>query len=101
MRLPLERAIAHGIDLDPGALLPNLGLYRRSVMENGKIKRKISELLEMEHINPSASPCGSPILLVPKKDGSWRMCIDYRAINIITVKNRYSLPRLDDLLDQL
>jgi len=55
----------------------------------------------MEHINPYASPCGSPILLVPKKDGSWCMCINYKAIKKITVKNRYPLPRIDDLLDQL
>ena len=68
--LPLERAIAHGIDLEPWASLPNAILYRRSVMENEEIKRQISELLEMGNIKPSASPCGSPVLLVPKKDGS-------------------------------
>ena len=101
MGLPLERVIAHGIDLEPRASLPNSGLYRRSVMENEEIKQQISDLLEMGHIKPSASPCGSLVLLVPKKDGSWRMCIDYRAINKITVKNRYPLPRIDDLLDQL
>eukprot|EP01018_Ginkgo_biloba_P001842 Gb_23790 [translate_table: standard] len=71
------------------------------MMENEEIRRQIYKLLEMEHIKPSASPCGSPVLLVPKKDGSWRLCIDYRAINKIMVKNRYPLPRIDDLLDQL
>eukprot|EP01018_Ginkgo_biloba_P007047 Gb_40662 [translate_table: standard] len=99
--LPPERAIAHGINLELGASLPNNGLYRRSVMENEEIKRQISELMEMGHIKPSASPCGSPVLLVPKKDGSWHLCVDYRAINKITMKNRYPLPRIDDLLDQL
>eukprot|EP01018_Ginkgo_biloba_P033690 Gb_34061 [translate_table: standard] len=101
MGLPPERAIAHGIDLELGASLPNSGLYHRSVMENEEIRRQISELMEMGHIKPSASPFGSPVLLVPKKDGSWCLCIDYRAINKITVKKRYPLPCIDDLLDQL
>jgi len=101
MGLPPERPIAHGIDLELGASLPNSGLYHRFFMESDEIKRQISKLLEMGHIKPNASPYGSPILLVPKKDGSWCMCIDYRAINKITIKNRYPLPRIDDLLDQL
>eukprot|EP01018_Ginkgo_biloba_P009163 Gb_35401 [translate_table: standard] len=99
MGLPPERAIAHGIDLEPGASLPNSGLYHRSVMENEEIRRQISKFMEMGHIKPSASPCGSPVLLVPMKDGSWCLCVDYRAINKITLKNRYPLPRIDDLLD--
>lgn len=70
MGLPLERAITHRIDLDPGDSLPNLGLYHKSVMENEEIKRHISKLLDMGHIKHNASPCGSPIFLVPKKDGS-------------------------------
>ena len=58
-------------------------------------------MLEKGFIRPTTSPCGSPIVLVRKKDGLWRMCIDYQALNKITIKNRYPLPRIDDLLDQL
>eukprot|EP00253_Pinus_taeda_P004086 PITA_04086 len=76
-------------------------MYRLSTLENAKIKKQVQELLERGFIRPSTSPCGSPIVLVRKKDGSWRMCIDYRALNKITIKNRYPLPRIDDLLDQL
>jgi hypothetical protein len=66
-----------------------------------KFKKKIQELLEKEVIVPSSSPCGSLIVLVPNKDGTWHMCVDFRALNKITVKNRYPLPRIDDFLDQL
>ena len=76
-------------------------MYRLFALENAKIKKQVQELLEKGFIRPSTSPCGSPIVLVRKKEGSWRMCIDYRALNKITIKNRYSLPRIDDLLDQL
>ena len=58
-------------------------------------------MIEKGHIRPSYSPCGSPIVLARKKDGTWRLCIDYRALNKITVKNRYPIPRIDDLLEQL
>ena len=64
-----------------------------------KSRSKFLELIEKGVIHPSTSPCGSPIVLVPKKDGTWRMCIDYRALNKIMVKNKYPLPRIDDLLD--
>ena len=76
-------------------------MYRLSALENVEIKKHVQEFLEKGFIRPSTSPCGSPIILVRKKDGSWRMCIDYRALNKITIKNRYPLPRIDDLLDQL
>ena len=83
------------------APLPNIGMYRMSSIEMEEIKKQVQELLNQGVIRPSTSPCGSPIVLVPKKDGTWRMCVDYRALNKITVKNRYPLPRIDDLLDQL
>nr|CAD1816988.1 unnamed protein product [Ananas comosus var. bracteatus] len=99
--LPPKRAVEHKIQLISDASLPNLGMYRNSVVENEEIKRQVTELLESGAIKPSSSPYGSPIVFVPKKDGGWRMCIDYRALNKITIKNRYPLPRIDDLLDQL
>ena len=66
-----------------------------------KIKRKIKYFLDKGFIRLSTSPCGSLIVLIPKKDGTWRMCEDFRALSKIMVKNRYPLPRIDDLLDQL
>jgi hypothetical protein len=99
--LPPRRGIQHEIQLQQDCPLPNIGMYRMSVMENAEIKKQIQELLDKGVIMPSTSPCGSPIVLVPKKDGTWRMCVDFRALNKITVKNRYPLPRIDDLLDQL
>jgi len=76
-------------------------MYRLSALENAEIKKQVQELLEKGFIKPSTSPCGSPIILVRKKDDLWRMCIDYQALNKITIKNCYPLPRIDDLLDQL
>ena len=99
--VPLCCQVKHSIDLTPGAPLPNEPIYRRSILENDEIKRQIQELLQKGHIHPSSSPCGSPIKLVEKKDGTWRLCIDYRALNKIIVCNRYLVPRIDDLLDQL
>ncbi|XP_059067200.1 uncharacterized protein LOC131858147 [Cryptomeria japonica] len=96
-----KREIQHEIHLQQDVPLPNIGMYRLSVLQNEEIKKQVQELVEKGVIRPSTSPCGSPIVLVPKKDGSWRMCIDYRALNKIIIKNRYPLPRIDDLLDQL
>ena len=93
--LPLKREIQHEIHLQQDVPLPNIAMYRMSVMQNEEIKKQVQELIEKGVIRPSTSPCGSPIVLVPKKDGSWRMCIDYRALNKITIKNRYPLPRID------
>jgi hypothetical protein len=99
--VPLHCQVKHLVDLTPGALLPNGPIYRCSVMENDEIKRQIQEMLQKGHIRPSSSPCGSPIMLVQKKDGTWGLFIDYWALNKITVWNRYLIPRIDDLLDQL
>ena len=66
-----------------------------------ELKKQLDELLEKGFIRPSSSPWGAPVLFVKKKDGSMRMCIDYRELNKVTIKNRYPLPRIDDFFDQL
>ena len=99
--LPPERAIDHHIDLEPGARPPYLPTYHMSPLELAELKKQLAELIDMGYIQPSKSPYGAPVLFVPKKNGKLRMCVDYRALNKLTVKNRYPLPRIDELLDQL
>ena len=81
--LPPKREIQHEVQLQQDCPLPNIGMYRMSIMENDEIKRKIKEILDKGIIRPSTSPCGSPIVLIPNKDGTWRMCVDFRAMNKI------------------
>ena len=78
-----------------------MGTYRLSAVEMEEIKKQVQDLLDHGVIRPSSSPCGSLIVLVMKKYGTWRMCVDYQALNKIMIKNRYPLPHIDDLLDQL
>ncbi len=98
--LPPVRPVAHAIPLlDPNAPAPFRPLYRLSPLELKEVNEQVTSLLRKGYIEPSSSPYGAPILFVQKKDGTLRMVIDYRALNKLTVKNRYPLPRIDDLLD--
>lgn len=99
--LPSKREIQHEIQLQQDVPLPNIGMYHMSIMESMEIKNKIQELLNKGIMCPPTSPCGSPIVLVPKKGETWCMCVDFHSLNKITVKNRYPLPIIDYLLDQL
>ncbi|KAJ9563654.1 hypothetical protein OSB04_008814 [Centaurea solstitialis] len=99
--VPPERQVEFRIDLVPGAAPIAKALYRLAPPEMQELSKQLKELLDKGFIRPSTSPWGAPILFVKKKDGSMRMCIDYRELNKLTVKNKYPLPRIDDLFDQL
>ncbi|KAJ0537730.1 putative nucleotidyltransferase, Ribonuclease H [Helianthus annuus] len=99
--IPPEREVEFTIDLIPGAEPISKAPYRMAPLELKELKEQLQELLELGFIRPSVSPWGTPVLFVKKKDGSMRLCIDYRELNKITIRNRYPLPRIDDLFDQL
>ncbi|GKF29204.1 putative reverse transcriptase domain-containing protein, partial [Tanacetum coccineum] len=99
--LPSVRQVEFQIDLIPGAAPVARAPYRLAPSEIQELPDQLQELADQGFIRPSTSPWGAPVLFVKKKDGSFRMCIDYRELNKLTVKNRYPLPRIDDLFDQL
>jgi hypothetical protein len=99
--MPPERRVKFAIELIPGTTPISKRAYRVSGPELVELKKQIDELLEKGYIRPSTSPWAAPVLFVEKKDGTKKMCIDYRALNEVTIKNKYPLPRIEDLFDQL
>ena len=100
--LPPLREIEFAIDVVPGATPASITLYIMAPLELKELKLQLQELLEKKRfIRPSVSPWGAPVLFVKKKDGTLRLCIDYRQLNKLTVKNKYPLPKIDNLFDQL
>ena len=99
--LPPRREHDHAIEIVPGSQPPSKPAYRLSITELDELKKQLDTLLEHGFIRASRSPYGAPMLFVKKKDGSMRMCIDYRQLNSITIKNKYPLPRVDELLNRL
>jgi hypothetical protein len=97
--LPPIRSISHLIDLIPGASLPNKAVYRLTPQENEEVKKQVQDLMDKVLIRESLSPCVVPIVLIPNKHGGWRMCTNSRDINKITISYRFSLPRMEDLMD--
>ncbi|GBG91477.1 hypothetical protein CBR_g52433 [Chara braunii] len=97
----VPRPIQHRIEIEPGSRTPKGVVYRMFPRELEELRRQLDKLLKKGWIRPSSSPFGAPVLFVPKKEGELRMCIDYRGLNAITVKNVEPLPRIDDLLDRV
>ncbi|MCF8701922.1 retroviral-like aspartic protease family protein, partial [Corynebacterium sp. MC-10] len=99
--LPPRREVDHRIELEPGTRPPAYPPYRMAPPELQELRKQLNELLEAGHIRPSKAPYGAPVLFQKKKDGSLRLCIDYRALNKVTVKNKYPIPLIADLFDRL
>ena len=99
--LPLEREVQFKIELQPGTTPISIAPYRMAPAKLRELKAQLQELLDKGFIRPSVSPWGAPVLFVKKKDGTMRLCIDYRQLNKVTVRNKYPLPRIDNLFDQL
>jgi hypothetical protein len=99
--MPPDHEIEFVIELVPGTAPIFKKPYRMVANQLAELKEQLQELLDKRYIRPSASPWGAPVIFVPKKDGTRGMCVDYRSLNEVTIKNKYTLPRIDDLFDQL
>ena len=99
--MPPQRELDHIIELTPGAEPPHRAPYRMSPQGLDQLKKQLRDLTNKGYIQPSISPFGAPVLFVPKKEGGIRMCVDYRALNRVTIHNKYPLPRIDEPLDRL
>jgi hypothetical protein len=99
--MPPERKVEFAIELIPGTAPISKRAYRVFELELVELKKQIDELLEKGYIRLSTSTWAAPVIFVEKKDDTKRMCIDYRALNEVTIKNKYPLPRIEDLFDQL
>jgi hypothetical protein len=99
--MPLGRGVEFVIDLLPRTAPISKSPYKMSVEELKELKKQLTKLQEVGYICPSSSPWGAPVLFIQKKDGSQRMCVDYRSLNDVTIKNKYPLPRIEYLFDQM
>jgi hypothetical protein len=99
--LPPDRDVEFTIELDPGTTPISRHPYRMAPKELAEMKKQLEELLNKGFIRSSSLPWGCPAIFVKKKDGTLHMCVDYRSLNTVTIKNKYLLPRIDALFDQL
>ena len=99
--LPPQREIEFKIDLYPGNEPISISPYRIAALEQKEQRKKLDQLLNIGFISLNTSPWGAPVLFVKKHDETLRLCVDYKRLNRVTVKNKYPLPRIDDLFDQL
>jgi hypothetical protein len=99
--MPPDSEIEFVIELVPGTTPIFKRPYRMTANQLAELKEQLQELLDKRYIRPSASPWGAPVIFVPKKNGTERMCVDYHSLNEVTIKNEYPLPRIDNLFDQL
>ena len=100
-QLPPRREVDHRIELIPGAKLPAMMPYCMAPPELEDLRKQLKELLDSGHVRPSKAPFGAPVLFQKKKEGTLRLCIDYWTLNKVTVKKKYPIPFIDDLVDQL